>query len=78
MWLVLQAQYEGQGQSLKAQYLKEIQQLDYSKFDSMTSFIVAFKRLYSSLKGVQMKMPNDFYTFTFINAFNSAYLIWAD
>jgi hypothetical protein len=44
----------------------------------MTSFIVAFKKLHLSLKGVQMKMPVDFYTLTFIDALNSAYPIWAD
>jgi hypothetical protein len=78
MWVVLKAQYEGQGQSLKAQYLKEIQQLEYSKFENMTSFIVAFKRLHTSLIGVDIKMPDDFYTLTFIEALNSAYPIWAD
>ena len=78
MWAVLRTQYEGQGQSLKAQYLKEIQQLDYNKFETITSFIVAFKKLYSSLEGVDMRMPLDFYILTFIEALNSAYPIWAD
>jgi hypothetical protein len=41
----------------------------------MTSFIVAFKKLHSSLKGVDMKMLDDFYTLTFIEALNSAFLV---
>ncbi len=78
MWSVLRSQYEGKGQSLKAQYLKEIQQLDYNKFDSMTSFVVAFKKLHSSLEGVNMNMLTDFYILTFLEALNSAYPIWTD
>jgi hypothetical protein len=49
MWAKLKKHYEGKGQSLKSQYLSEIQELDYSsnKFEDITSFIVAFQNLYT-------------------------------
>jgi hypothetical protein len=45
----------------------------YSKFENVTSFIVAFKRLHTSLIGVDIRMPGDFYALTFIGALNWAF-----
>jgi hypothetical protein len=63
---------------LKAKYLKEIQQLQYSNYDNITSFIVVFKRLCTSLNGGGINMPAEFYTLMFIKAMDSAYPIWAE
>lgn len=78
MWEALREQYQGQEQNLKGQYLAEIQSMDYSKFSTITAFIIQFKKLHSALNQVDMKLATDFYTLTFIKALDTAYPIWAD
>ena len=80
MWAKLKKHYEGKGQSLKSQYLAEIQELDYSsnKFSDITAFIVAFQNLYSQIGQVGMELPNDYYTIMFIKAMSGAFPAWAD
>jgi hypothetical protein len=80
MWAKLKKHYEGKGQSLKSQYLSEIQELDYSsnKFEDITAFIVAFQNLYTQIGQVGMELPHDFYTIMFIKAMSGAFPVWAD
>jgi hypothetical protein len=62
----------------KLNILRKSKNFEYSKFESMTSFIVAFKKLNTSLVGVDMRLPDDFYTLKFINALDSAFPVMTD
>jgi len=74
-WTLLRNQYEGSGYNLKYTYITELHNIDYSQFNSITSFIVRFKRLVSSLAQVNIKLLDDFYIITFINALQNAFLV---
>jgi hypothetical protein len=77
-WTLLKNQYQGAGHNLKQTYITELYNIDYKQFNSITSFIVRFKKLVSSLAQVNMKLPDDFYIITFINALQSVFPVWAE
>ena len=77
MWKILQSQYKGSRHNLKQSYLTELYLLRYEQFNSITAFVVRFKKLLTCLSQVDIKLPNDAYVITFINALESAFLIWA-
>ena len=49
IWEELQKQYEGAGFNLKHQHFTELIGIDYTKFDSITAFIICFRKLVSNL-----------------------------
>ena len=71
--MLLQNQYKGSGYNLKHMYITELHNIDYSQFNSITSFIVRFKKLVSSLAQVDIKLLDDFYIITFINALQNVF-----
>ena len=78
IWEILQNQYQGSGHNLKQSYLIELQSIDFKQFNSIPSFIIRFKTLVQNLANIDMKLPDDVYTITFINALTAGFPIWSE
>lgn len=78
IWKILRDQYHGKGWNIEEQTFSKLVQIDYKDFNSMTTFIVEFKKLYQDLQQLDSPLSERHATFAFLNATEGAFPIWAD
>ena len=78
MWTTLETQFKGTGYNLKYQYFTAISEIQFRSFKDVDSFIVRFKSLKANLASLHIGLPDEIYTFIFINALSDAFPVWAD